>query len=222
MTTLRIQVTMERQTGQPQDVVVNTWHFLTTEPDPLDGLTDAFNALVDFYHAIDGQFSSIITGACRVKGYSLNEAAPRVPIINEPLTLTTATGTPLPAECAVCLSYSSGASSGESQRRRRGRIFLGPWDGVALDEAESDGRIQTATLSLIVGAAQTMAEALVATNTLWAVFSPTTAGPEPWSSGELTAATHSVSQFYVDNAWDTIRSRGLAPDSRVTSDPFLP
>lgn len=214
--TIRAQVTLERQNGQPEDAIVNTWHFLSNRVDPADAVDDANGPLIDFYNAIDGQFSSIISGAWQIKWYSLNEPTPRVPIITTPADLTTATGTPLPAECAICLSYAAGAGSGDSVRRRRGRIYLGPWDGVALDEAANDGRVQSATQSLIVGAVNTMGTALLLTDTNWAVFSPTTAGPEPWSAGELVAATHFVSTFYVDNAWDTVRSRGLAPDSRVS------
>lgn len=48
------------------------------------------------------------------------------------------------------------------------------------------------------------------------VFSPTTAGAPPWSSGELDAATFPVVAAHVDNAFDTVRSRGVVASTRTS------
>jgi len=49
---------------------------------------------------------------------------------------------------------------------------------------------------------------------VWAVFSPTTAGPAPWDEATLEAATTWVTQGYIDNAFDTQRRRGTKATAR--------
>jgi hypothetical protein len=54
------------------------------------------------------------------------------------------------------------------------------------------------------------------------VFSPTIAGSPPWSEGTLIDSSVDVVAGYVDNAFDTIRSRGSLTTARTLWSQTLP
>jgi hypothetical protein len=92
--------------------------------------------------------------------------------------------------------------SGQPQARKRGRIYLGPFDTTQLN---ADGRILPACQTTIRNAAQALLTASdVALDWSWAVYSPTNA------SGVI------VDNGWVDNEWDTQRRRGRAATTRST------
>lgn len=215
-TTILGLVTLDRQNGLVRDQCVNTWHFQIDEVDPIAECGDIAVALQAFYTNIDGAMSPVLTGDGTMRFYDLAAPVPRVPLVTASLGLVTSASNPLPSECAVALSYHGTFVSGSPVARRRGRIFLGPWSVDALADGISDGAVATATLNAIAGAANTLSGAGVSEGWSWAVFSPTTAGPQPWSTGELLGATLTVTNGWVDNAFDTIRSRGGAATDRVT------
>jgi len=140
-----------------------------------------------------------------------------VPINSLEIETTTGTGNALPAECAICLSYRGELLSGSNPARRRGRIFLGPLDYGTVDATTPDQRVQPSTMGTIAGAANAMInDGIAGEQVVWAVFSPTIAGAPPWSPTDLEDATIPVLAGYVDNAFDTIRSRGSRPTTRQT------
>lgn len=217
MTTIRAQVTFQRSSGLPEDVVENTWHFKQAVPgSPGVDSPDILTGLSGFYGAIEGLLSTVLTGDASIKYYDLEDATPRTPFDTDTFSITPVTSTILPSEVAICLSYHAAGGSGVNVARRRGRIYLGPWGGDVLNTAASDSTVDSATSALIVGAADTFQTLMLGTNVPWAVFSPTTLGAGPINPTNIALATFVVTGGYVDNAFDTVRSRGAAAGSRLT------
>ena len=106
--------------------------------------------------------------------------------------------------------------SGIPAGRRRGRIFLGCLDADVVEATDGETRLTSGVTSLVADAANDLRLAAVGTDWNWAVFSPTIAGSPPWSTGEIIAASLNVEFGHVDNAVDTIRSRGAAATARTT------
>lgn len=215
-TTLRCQVSIVNDSTLPRDLAVNTWHFSSASVDPVDDATAAQLELWDFYAAIQAVYSSSISGDLFSKWYDLSDANPRTPILEATTTIVPDSSPRLPNECAVCLSYRGVLTSGTNPKRRRGRIFLGPLTSDVVTAGTGDAFVTSAAMTTIATAADSLNSAGDPGTWNWAVFSPTTAGPEPWSAGELLSATLPVVAGYVDNAFDTIRSRGLAATDRET------
>lgn len=201
---LRLQNAFTREGGLPEDVIVNTMHFLTDGiiDDPL--VAEIATAVDAFYGEIQVYLSELITGAYVQKGYDLEEPPPRVPVNTINSTITTASGALFPAELAICLSFRGDYESGTPNARKRGRIFLGPLDGgVATGSGASDLRIDTAVLTDIGGAAADLRDAVIALGHAWCVYSPTTDATET-----LADAFFPITQGWIDNAFDVQRRRG--------------
>lgn len=214
MTTLRAQVSLPNLNGIPADTVTNTWHFLGNTVDPLDAANSVLTDITDFYAAVDGVLASCLGTTATLKIYDLEDPEPRVPILTDTFTLSLGAGAPLPHEVACVLSFNATLVSGASQARRRGRIFLGPLDSSVMDESGGQSVIQSGVCELIGEAADALIAAGSGISRQWCVFSPTTAGAPPWSAGEILAASAVVVGGYVDNAFDTVRSRGTLATSR--------
>lgn len=215
-TLLRFQVGFRSNTGVPRDVIQNTWHCWSEAVDPLDDAAGFFTDLEGFYHSVDGQYSSRLNGVADVKVYDLTHIEPRAPILTTTLSITPAAGFALPNECAICLSFEGPPLSGQPAQRRRGRVYLGPWDASTVDDGTGDAIVDSAYTALISGAAQTLMEAGEGETWTWSVFSPTTAGAAPWTDVVLAIATSFVASGWVDNAFDTVRSRGADATLRST------
>ena len=201
MPILRFQVRIPAASLNTEDDVTNTWHFTAT--DTTEGILSAIKAeLVDIYESIDTWKSNqqSWTGA-RVKVFNLDDAEPRVPINDTGLTLTSApSGSPLPPEVAICMSFHGDYVSGFSQARRRGRVYLGP---LNLQSLNTDGRFT----STFQGAVSTAGANLVlasnaASDWAWVVYSP---------SGDTA---YPVVNGWTDNAPDIQRRRGVRSSFR--------
>lgn len=215
MTTMRLQWSWDAATGLPADACTNTWHFISTSVDPVVGANQCIGQLNDLYDAIKGFMSGDFTGDFVVKAYDLSDPEPRVPVVTLDDAFTFSATDGLPTEVAVCLSYHALPLSGAIAARLRGRIFIGPLALGTMDSVGGQRRVDPDFSSALTDAAS----ALIGDGTVtekWAVFSPTTAGAPPWSTGELLAATSPVVGGYVDNAFDTVRSRGVEPTIRDT------
>lgn len=214
---IRSQVILRSGTGLPADDVTNTLYWVSTGLSPADTAASAQTKIETFYTAFDQSVLSgglLLTGA-DVKHYDLTEPEPRVPILEDSFTLTLASGAALPSECAICLSFQATPVSGQSQARRRGRIYIGPID---IDAVETNGArvlVSAATRTSLASAADAMWGGTAATEAVWAVFSPTTAGPPPWSEGTLGDSMAFVSNGWIDNALDTQRRRGTRSTART-------
>lgn len=136
----------------------------------------------------------------QVKVYSMEDAEPRHPKA-ESLSNVELVGTGV-RETALCMSF---RGAGQTPRDR-GRIFLGPFSSSNQSE-----RPTTSVRSTCLALASRLAD-IGGTNVDWSVFSPTTYAVE----GNYGAAFKPVKFAWVDDAWDTQRSRGLPPLARTT------
>ena len=223
MTILRVQCNLPRDNNLPADDCINTWHFLTVgAATPAAAATEAVTQLGVFYAAIDTFLAAYVSTPMRFKVYDLQDPEPRVPILETTLTLTTGVGFAFPAEVAICLSYRAELVAGLNPARRRGRIFLGPIDNDAGTLGLADTVILGTTRTAIANAASDIIVAGATGDARWVVFSPTIAGPPPWTEGTLEAASADVVAGFIDEAFDTIRSRGADSTARTVFSEVLP
>lgn len=209
----RALVELATDTLIPSDVITNTWHFETP-----GAVADAGTAITDnldaFYTAIQAHLSSVLTGAGTVLLYDLEDPSPRPPVFTGAISFTPDTAA-YPNEVAVALSYQAPVVAGEAQARRRGRIFIGPMSQDAGTSSTGGPRPSSSCRTDICAAADALKDDTTLAGLVWSVFSPTTAGAPPWSSGDLATAFHAVTNGWVDDAFDTIRSRGVAATNRT-------
>jgi hypothetical protein len=214
MSLLRAQVVLVNDTGFARDSATNTWHFMELTGSHDTNTSNGNTQLENFYQAIQEGLSSNLSPDVTVKWYDLEDAKPRIPVAISGFTISPGTGAPLPNEVAVCLSFNGDAVAGDNVRRRRGRIYLGPVNAEIMDDGTGDTFVDTDYCNTVGAAADAMRAAGAGGTPQWSVFSPTTAGVEPWSSGDLIAGSFAVTHGHVDNAFDTIRSRGLIANYR--------
>jgi len=193
---------------------MNTWHCTSNAVDRLDDASNFVDSLLEFYLVIDTFLSGRLSTDIAFDVYDLIDTPPRVPIYHFDSTLSVGTGDGLPNECAICLSYRGALGSGLVPARHRGRIFLGPLDGGVVDQGTGDTIVDVSVRNAIATAAGALVTTTTSTDCPWSVFSPTNAGPPPWSLGDLVVATDPVVAGYVDDAFDTVRSRGGSATSR--------
>lgn len=209
----RVLVTLDTDSGLPEDVITNTWHF--DQDLPGDQSADIFDRLQLFYEAIQGYLSKTLNGAIHYKAYDLADAPPRVPFAERSDTFTPSTQDSFPNEVAVCLSYRADYESGTPNARRRGRIFIGP---LSVDAATNVGgygdlQVSSAFQTVLADAGQDMLGPNGDGDPIWAVYSRTTDITET-----MADAFNDATNLWVDNAFDTVRSRGKAPSNRTVRD----
>jgi hypothetical protein len=184
------------QSNLARDRVVTTFHIDTD----LDFLIDDGEQAEGFAQDAATLFADTMGALGGFTGWEARVYTHGAPKLTPPIATATAQpgGTPLdpgPREVALCLSYYATLN----QPRRRGRMYLGPWPASQM--AERPGTTPT-------GACGTIAQGLAALGgptTQWVQYSPTT--------GEF----HNVTNFFIDNEWDTQRSRGLRATSRAAA-----
>lgn len=213
----RALVEIPRDTTLPADIAINTFHFLTPGDVASSG-ADISTALETFYLAVDAYLSANVGTSWSLKVYDLEDASPRVPVFEDTMgPFTPGVGQGLPEEVAVCLSYEAAAVSGQNQARRRGRIYLGPLDAdLAVNTVAGRTTVASAAMTAIASAASGLAGGNPLTDPIWCVFSPTTAGPAPWSAGVLSTAFYAIASGYIDDQFDTQRRRESPPTARTT------
>lgn len=127
--------------------------------------------------------------------------------------------TPLPSEAACCLSMKNLGSSAAPPRQRRGRVFIGSLGQNAGEQVANVLRPAQAFREDLGAAANLMADAQAAAATPLVVFSRPYAGREELERpgnprGPLPAlparagSIYPVTDFWIDNAFDTQRKRG--------------
>lgn len=239
------QAVLPKVTQIGEDSVVNTFAFYDNQA-TADGPEEIADGVAAFYNTPDGVFSatalaaylaprlSRAVDACEVRIYdvSANLGAERVidggvpagsPIYVGTFTLGAAVGaTSVPEEVALCLTLRDklpsgalyppeGAGNVRPRKRHSGRIYTGPFGSNALGLIDSDARPIVGLQSAVLGAGNSLytATTLTSPNAEWSI----------WSRAD--EAFHPVEQMEVDNAWDTIRSRGIDPSTRnVASLPY--
>jgi hypothetical protein len=214
----RVMVVAQNANGMPADRYISTFHTRAT------GITDDVGraliaqAFVDFYNYEDpgGVWSPVSTylgpqvsraaSVSKVIVYDLGEAQPRTPH-----TFTfTMKGAPgvgdyqkaLPGEVACCLSL----KSDHNGPRGMGRAFIGPLNQAAVSNVFDSGEArpsQPLMTALAMSAGRLKAALIPGSNTEWVILS------------RVDDAVYPVVKGWVDNAFDTMRSRGLKASSRL-------
>ena len=201
------QVSFPAKSAITADSVVNNWHIMGDNAGGTWIPSNAIVGLAVFYDTFKIYRSPRIRWeSAEVKVYRMGDTKPRAPIYHGPLGVSnTAATTPLPSELAICLSYAAVPVSGEPARRKRGRVYLGPWGPNAI-EGTDNGYPTASLLALIKGAA----DALLTTST--------SDGTYQWcqvSNATGTPVCNPVVSGWVDNAWDIQRRRGVDPTARL-------
>lgn len=192
----------------PADVITNTFHMDWQGGVDAESIaTQAAAALADFYdgaYANMGWANYVNQAAAEVRFYLMDLPAPRIPIVR-PLgvTNTTDVNTTIPAEVAVVCSFHAALVSGQTQARRRGRVYLGGTGSPTINgTAGSLPAVAPAVISNITDAAEALRSDLDGMACPWVVYSP-------------TAGSHAeVVGGWVDNEPDTQRRRGVEATSR--------
>ena len=186
MTDFRVQVGFPMDSSLPKDVVTLNPHF--NGPDPA-ALAAALKVNLTAAPPFSGH-------PFTVKVYDALKPPPSYPLAVEQVVGTTP-NSQTPREIALCVSY----YTTYNRPRFRGRLYLpGTWFGSAPALKPS-----TATMNSALGWVKAAFHDNLPASTAWVVFSPT----ERKSQG-------GVSDMWCDNEWDTVRSRGLVADNRVT------
>ncbi len=187
----RVQVAVERGNDLTIDDCVNTFFLQdigpTSDPDQL--AQDAANLW-------GTGFRMYPQGVTRItaKIYDMDQPEPRLPLATKMSGAQTANEGSGPSEVALCLSFYATVN----QPRRRGRLFIGPFLTGAMAQRPSAG-LRTELGVLATGIAN-----LGGVDVDWMQYSPT------------LNVGNKVTNWWVDNEWDTIRSRGLKGTERLT------
>lgn len=205
MAQLQIQHSFQHFSGLSADRAVNTW-YVDTQETGVTMVPTIVALLKGFYSDIEAYQSKCWLGPGRtIKVYHITDPVPRVPIYTDvtPTEIPSAGAQPLPDEVACCLSYSAGAASGVNMARRRGRVYLGPLNVAAVVAVGNESpRPAAAFKTAVLAAATEWNNGLVGSACAWVQYSPT--------AGTVT----NVAEFWMDDAFDTQRRRGVAPTSR--------
>jgi hypothetical protein len=221
-------VTLMPLSGLVKDEVQNHFNFRTaTSGAPTTAELDAIHSALDaFYNTGAGSPSHAIcnligtqmahsSAVSKMQHYNvtthLDGSAHGAPVRTDTWTLGSAIGTGdnLPSEVSVCLTFQTpyltdpefGPSGSRPRARDRGRIYLGPVrDAIRLDNSNHEPRIDPDWRQAIgAAAARLVADA----DTQWVIWS------------RANTVTNTVSNGWVDEAFDTQRRRG--PDSTARS-----
>lgn len=209
----RAQAVFQLASALPEDRVVNTFHFVANQDSTVSGGTieeiaaELGGRLGQFYEgnqtngdSVSNYMSNAITSA-KVRVYDLSTPDPRevATAAITGFTPSTSSGR-LPNEVALCgTMYSE-----RNLPRRRGRIYIGPFATNALaTDSPSDARPAAGLVTAISQGLARLASEGVGDRVDLAVLSPT--------DGVARRVTHA----WCDNAWDTVRSRGIKSSSRV-------
>lgn len=208
----KAQIIWPSVSGLPEDVFINTLHFVTdinndiVGADIVDRLDGAFN-LIHGTAALSsylGNTVSSATDAIKVRLYNeLDDSLP--PFYEGSFTrAASSTSTDEPWEVCACLSFKNLSVTTVPERNRRGRIFWGPVNRDVLVEAFGDINVKAEFAADALAAMQYLHDANDA-NALWTVYS------------KVQAEGYVVEAGWVDNTLDTQRRRGPRPTSRQTA-----
>lgn len=203
MPTIAAQCVLPMGSGLPSDVITNTFHFTIPTGDAdihLDALADDLSTFYQDCHKGEGGYANWINwGAAEVRFYLLELPPPRVPNIR-PLLFPgiTVSPTSIPPEVAIVCSFQADQVSGQTQARRRGRVYLGGFVNVCVSSSQqTPPRVNTTLVGEIRQAALTLRNAADSEGREWVVYSPTGGSSAPVTNG------------WVDNEPDTQRRRGV-------------
>lgn len=206
MANYKVQIRMPYFTNTPSDCATNTLYFTTPVANTVvQDQANINSKLTTFYQSFDQYFSPVVGNTATWKGYNLEDAEPRQPVLNGSFGLTVgATGTGMPEEVACVLSFQSAQISGVPAARRRGRIFIGPLSVLALAQGTSSAFVSwsAAFKTALSGAAVQLAV-------------PDTVAAQWVQHSGVTGLVFAVKNGWIDNQPDTQRRRGHQQPGRT-------
>lgn len=218
-----VDVTLNRVSGIPEDACHNGFWFVNNAPSATsEEMDDITGWLTDFYNQVNSPSTialagfisapiSRVTDAHRFTFYDREMVVGQglgAPVRETPWTLGAVSGNPFtfPSECAVVLSTHASApdvpenapGGARPKARHRGRVFVGPLNS---NTAATVGATQEVVVS------QPFRDVLAAA--ALGLIADSTAGGNPWSVfSRRDLVLRPIVGGFVDDAYDTIRSRG--------------
>jgi hypothetical protein len=225
MPILRGTAIIEKVSGIDKDASVNVWHFETVGIPSAADIQGVGDGLIAFYQAIQSLFPNNVASGVDAHRIEISQVTPGLPgeaddtvsalIGTRIFQMQTGAAFSLPNEVAACLSFRASIAgfaeeSGliRPRARRRGRVFIGPLDldQVAAIAPNNEPRFSLTGRELMLDGydALTTATAAVSVNLRHGVYSRTNGDIEP------------VEQVSCDSEFDTMRSRGRKPETRMS------
>lgn len=184
----RLQTSWQLDSAFPRDAVTITPHF-----DDHGLGTDPDGLCEDLATALQSWVN--VTGQLTVRAYDAQGSPPVIPqgeaIRNAGASMNTAQ----PRELAICLSFFNVRNA----PRRRGRLYI----PKGMLDATSLGLRPSTTQMNKIAALAPIFQNLGGSDVDWSVYSRADDQARP------------VTNWYVDDEWDIVRSRGLRSNSRV-------
>lgn len=235
MTSLLVTATLEPDSGFDMEAAQNTFAFQVGVAVDAAVVLDIHNAVASFYtgvasgatYALGGYLNSMFSravGACSLKMYDITsdlDGTPHgSPIAEDTFTLPAAISTiNIPPQAAVVMTLRGrdaleypveGAGVTRPRQRRSGRLFFGSLNRAAADDtANQHSRPHATLITDLLAAGEALQDALVDGDYVWGVWSRT------------AAAIYGIERVEVDNSFDVLRSRKIAPSAR-SSRTFAP
>jgi len=201
-----VQITLRTADGISENFITNQFALTDDVTAGADetAVRDAFDT---FYSTLGPDILSswVAQNNHIIKLYLAGGPQPNYPFYEDTFSLAAApSGTGLPTEVAVCLSFQGLRIPGTPQARRRGRVYLGALKATV----NSNQRPASANITDILDAAEGLYDdlAVIPSAGTWAVWSPTDGSAVP------------LIEAWVDDSFDTQRSRGQARTTRTTRD----
>lgn len=186
MPILKLQCSFMMDTAFPRDRMVITPHFDVGEFIDFPGGADANNLCNDLATALDAW--TIGTQEIVVKSYDAQGTPPVFPNGTATKNVGVVGSSASPREVALCLSF----YAGQNRPRRRGRLYI---PAPLLSGASVSMRPSAANITNVAGIVPILT-GLGGTNVDWVVYS------------RADDEAHPVSNWWIDDEWDTQRSRG--------------
>jgi hypothetical protein len=183
----RLQCTWQKDTVAPKDRVMITPHF-----NDIGATTDPQNLCNDLLAGLQTVHNS--TGEVRVTAYDAQGTVPVYPQGDAIINKGAAQATAVPRELAVCLSF-----YGERNvPRQRGRLYM---PCFLLNVTTNSLRPPSSIAAM--PALVTLFTGLGGADVDWCVYS------------RRMDHAYSISDWWYDNEWDVVRSRGMIGTARV-------
>lgn len=190
--------------GETADTWVNTFAVLSG-PDLSQSMVDAWSAaLATFYNTIKagGSMYGRTQSGHVFKFLRAVSGSPNYPLFEESFAFTSAVpAIDLPVEVSLCISYMNDSQVSLSRASRRGRIYISGFP----ETGNTSGRPTSALQELLADAYLAYVEDVNAISGLDAGV---------WS--RTLGLVLPIDRIWVDNEWDTMRSRGTRSTDRYT------
>lgn len=204
MAVFRAAVNTEALSGNSEDIAVTNLYVLADSQPDSSELDDWRDAIIDLWNNTKNNFGWLgrSTGPHEIKFYAEDTGVPNYPFATRTFSFSSAGANyDLPAEVQLAFSYANDSENSIPRGRRRGRIYIGGWS----ESANTTGRPTGTVVSDAADDIETYVDAVNLIPDLTAcVYSRT------------NSAGYAIERVYVDNEWDTLRSRGTISTVRET------